>query len=47
VDYSSNLLAGWTTFSNIISSTNGTFDFTNDEPGGLPAMRFYRLRSSP
>jgi Domain of unknown function (DUF4185) len=47
VDYSSNLLAGWTTFSNIISSSNGTFDFTNTETGGLPAIRFYRLRSSP
>jgi hypothetical protein len=47
VDYSSNLLAGWATFSNILSSTNGTFDFTNSESGGLPATRFYRLRSYP
>ena len=47
VDYSSNLLAGWTTFTNIITSTKGTFDFTNDETGGLPPVRFYRLRTAP
>jgi hypothetical protein len=47
VDYSSNMLSGWTTFSNIITSTNGTFDFTNIETGGLPPAEFYRLRTSP
>jgi hypothetical protein len=47
VDYSSNLLAAWTTFTNIITSTSGTFDFTNTETGGLPPMRFYRLRTIP
>ena len=46
VDYSSNLVSGWTTFSNLITSTNGTFDFTNDETGGLPPIRFYRLRTA-
>jgi hypothetical protein len=47
VDYSSNLLAAWTTLTNIITSTSGTFDFTNTETGGLPPMRFYRLRTIP
>ncbi len=47
VEYSSNLLAGWTAFSNIISSTSGTFDFTNTETGGLPVVRFYRLQATP
>jgi hypothetical protein len=47
VDYSSNLLAAWTTFTNIITSTSGTFDFTNDETGGLPPIRFYRLSTAP
>jgi hypothetical protein len=49
VDYSSNLLAGWTEFTNIITSTNGIFNFTNDEThnGGLPPLRFYRLRTTP
>ena len=47
VDYSSNLLAGWATFTDIVSSTSGTFDFTNIETGGLPPARFYRLRTTP
>lgn len=49
VDYSSNLSSAWTTFTNIITSTNGTFDFTNNEApaGGLPPTRFYRVRTSP
>jgi Domain of unknown function (DUF4185) len=47
VDYSSNLMSGWATFANIVTSTNGTFDFTNDETGGLPSLRFYRLRTAP
>jgi hypothetical protein len=47
VDYSSNLLSGWTTFTNIITSTNGLFEFTNTQTGGLPPSRFYRLRTSP
>jgi hypothetical protein len=47
VDYSSNLLSGWTTFTNILSSANGAFDFTNTQTGGLPPLRFYRLRAPP
>ena len=47
VDYSSNLLSGWTTFTDIITSTSGLFDFTNTQTGGLPPSRFYRLRTSP
>jgi hypothetical protein len=47
VDYSSNLLSGWATFTNIVTSTNGTFDFTNIVTGGLPSAGFYRLRTSP
>ncbi|HUD83462.1 MAG TPA: DUF4185 domain-containing protein, partial [Candidatus Saccharimonadales bacterium] len=30
VDYSTNLLTGWMTFTNIITSTNGAFNFTDD-----------------
>src|ERR1035441_1531076 len=40
VDYSSNLLSGWTTFTDIITSTSGLFDFTNTQTGGLPPSRF-------
>ncbi len=47
VDYTGNLLSGWTTFTDIITSTSGLFDFTNTQTGGLPAARFYRLRTSP
>jgi hypothetical protein len=46
VDYSGNLLSGWTTSTDIITSTSGTFDFTNTETGGLPPLRFYRLRTT-
>ena len=47
VAYSSNLLSGWATFTNIITSTNGLFEFSNTETGGLPLLRFYRVRGSP
>jgi hypothetical protein len=49
VDYSTNLLAGWTTFTNIITSTNGTFNFIDSgtNSGGLGNTTFYRLRTSP
>jgi hypothetical protein len=46
VDYSSNL-SDWTTFTDIVTSASGTFDFTNTESGGLPPARFYRLRTAP
>ena len=49
VDYSSNLLSGWGTFTNIITSTNGTFNFTDNgtNSGGFGNTKFYRLRTSP
>jgi hypothetical protein len=46
VDYSSNM-SDWTTFTDIVTSGSGTFDFTNTESGGLPPARFYRLRTAP
>jgi hypothetical protein len=48
VDYSTNLLAGWTTFTNLISSTNGTFNFTDNwtNSGGFGNAKFYRLRTT-
>ena len=49
VDYSSNLLNGWTTFTNIITSANGTFNFSDNgaNTGGFGNSKFYRLRTSP
>jgi hypothetical protein len=49
VDYSSNLPSGWATFTNLITSTNGTFNFTDygTNSGGFGNTKFYRLRSSP
>jgi hypothetical protein len=47
VQYASNLISSWLTFTNVISSASGTFTFTNDETGGLPPIRFYRLKSAP
>jgi subtilisin-like proprotein convertase family protein len=39
----------WTTFSNIITSTNGTCTFLDDgsQSGGLGPLRYYRLRNYP
>jgi hypothetical protein len=47
VDHSTNLSSGWTTFTDIVTSATGTFNFTNTQSGGLPGQGFYRLRSSP
>ena len=47
VSYSTNLSGGWTTFTDIVTSATGTFNFTNTQPGGLPGQGFYRLQSSP
>ena len=47
VDYSSNLLSGWTTFTDIVNSSTGTFGYTNIDTGGLPPSGFYRVRTSP
>ena len=48
VDYSTRLLSGWTTFTNIITSTNGSFTFTDNgtNSGGFGNTKFYRLRTS-
>ncbi len=47
VDYSTNLLTGWTPFTNIVTSTNSTFNFTDDgtNSGGSGNTKFYRLRT--
>lgn len=47
VDYSTNLLSNWTTFTNIITSTNGAFNFTDDgtTSGAFGVTKFYRLRT--
>lgn len=47
VEYSSNVLSGWSTFTNLITSTNGTFNFTDNlnTSGGVGATRFYRVRT--
>ena len=47
VEYSTNLLAAWTTFTNVITLTNGTFNFTDNgtNSGGFGNARFYRLRA--
>lgn len=49
VDYSTNLVSGWATFTNIITSTDGTFNFTDTgtNSGGFGNTKFYRLRSEP
>jgi hypothetical protein len=49
VQYATNLLSGWTTFTNIITSTNGTFNFTDygTNTGGFGNARFYRLMTAP
>ncbi len=49
VDYSTNLLTGWTTLTNLVTSTNGTFNFTDDgtNSGGFGNTKFYRLQTSP
>jgi hypothetical protein len=48
VAYSSNLLSGWTTMTNIITSTNGTFNFTDNETGtgGSGRTKYYRVQSA-
>ena len=49
VQYATNLPAVWMTFSNIVTSTNGNFTFTDDgsQSGGLGVARFYRLLLLP
>lgn len=47
VDYTTNLPSTWTTLTNLVTSTNGTFNFTDDgtNSGGFGNTKFYRLRS--
>ena len=47
VDYSTNLPANWTTLTNLITSTNGTFNFTDDgtNSGGFGTNKYYRLQA--
>jgi len=49
VDYSTNLRAGWTTFPDLIISTQGIFNFTDygTNSGGFGFTKYYRLRNSP
>lgn len=49
VDYSTNLLSVWNTFTNLVTSTNGIFNFTDDgtNSGGFGNTKFYRLQSLP
>jgi hypothetical protein len=48
-EYSTNLVIAWATFTNIITSTNGTFNFTDYKTnrGGFSNSTFYRLRTWP
>ena len=47
VDYSTNLLSAWNTLTNLITSTNGIFNFTDNgtNSGGFGGTKYYRLRA--
>jgi hypothetical protein len=47
VDFSTNLLTGWTALTNLVTSTNGVFHFTDNgtNSGGFGNTKFYRLRT--
>ena len=49
VEYSDTLLPGsWTAFSTVVTSTTGTFKFTDDgSEFGFAPFRFYRVRLAP
>jgi hypothetical protein len=49
VDFSTNLVGSWNTLTNSVTSSNGTFNFTDNRTnsGGFGKNRFYRLRTSP
>ena len=49
VGFSTNFAAGWTTLTNLVTSTNGTFNFTDSgtHSGGFGNTKFYRLQSLP
>jgi len=48
VDYATNLPANWTTLTNLVTSTNGAFNVTDDgtNSGGFGNTKFYRLRTA-
>ncbi len=49
VDYSSALPPAWSSFTNIVTSSNGTFIFTDTglQSGGLGGLKVYRVRTGP
>ncbi|PYK96019.1 MAG: hypothetical protein DME19_21085, partial [Verrucomicrobia bacterium] len=49
VQYTTNLPPVWTTFTNVVTSANGDFTFSDDgsQIGGLSGFRFYRLLLLP
>ena len=47
VDYATNVLAAWKTLTNLVTSANGTFSFTDTNSGGFGSNKFYRVRTSP
>ena len=49
VGYSTNLGTGWTTLTSLVTSTNGTFNFTDTgtDSSGFGRTKFYRLQGSP
>jgi hypothetical protein len=48
VAYCSNLLTGWITITNLITSTNGSFQFTDNgtNSGGSGKTKFYRVQTA-
>ncbi len=49
VDYSTNFFTAWKTLTNLVTSTNGIFNFSDagTYSGGFGTNKFYRLRTSP
>ena len=47
IQYSTNLLSAWTTLTNLIISSGGTFNFTDygTNTGRLGEIKYYRLRT--
>jgi hypothetical protein len=47
VDYSTNLLSAWNTLTNLVTSTNGVFNFTDNgtNSGGFGTTKYYRLQA--
>jgi hypothetical protein len=48
VDYCANLKSKWTTLTNLITSPNGIFNFTDNvtNSGGFGNTKFYRLQTA-